>query len=115
MAAPAGTSVFYDRDVQAVFDRSCTGGCHEPGGIGVIDSGLDLTPTAAYDSLFDPTLSRNGPQAVVEDPDNSLLVWKLEGVDPTGRGVSVPVCLWSDPRSPCPKSRPSGRGSRRAL
>ncbi len=85
VAAPSGTSSFFDRDVQDVFDRSCTGGCHEPGGVGERDAGLDLTSPVSYDELFDPTLSRNGPQVIAGDPDNSLLIWKLEGVDSAGR------------------------------
>lgn len=87
VVSPAGTEVTFDRDVQAVFDRSCTGGCHEPGGVGERDAGLDLTQAVSYDELFDPTLSRNGPLLIPGDPDNSLLVWKLEGVDPGGRPV----------------------------
>lgn len=87
VVSPTGTTAFFDRDVQTVFDRSCTGGCHEPGGTGERDAGLDLTSPVGYDELFDPTLSRNGPHVISGDPDNSLLVWKLEGTDSAGRGV----------------------------
>jgi len=85
--APAGTTVFFDRDVQAIFDRSCTGGCHEPAGSGVRDSGLDLTSGVSLGELLDATASKNGPHVIPGDPDNSLLVWKIEGVDPAGRKV----------------------------
>jgi hypothetical protein len=87
VGAPAGVSTYYDRDVQSLFNRSCTGGCHEPGGTGVRDSGLDLTTGESYAGMLDPTRSKNGPHVVIGDPDNSLLVWKLEGVDPAGRRV----------------------------
>lgn len=85
--APAGVSVFYDRDVQSVFDRSCTGGCHEPGGSGVAESGLDLSAGISYAELRDPTRSKNGPHVVPGDPENSLLMWKVKGTDNQGRDV----------------------------
>lgn len=87
VVAPQGVTVYYDQDVQAIFDRGCTGGCHEPGGTGVRDSGLDLTADVSYAELFDATRSRNGPHVVAGDPDNSLLIWKVEGVDTAGRTV----------------------------
>jgi hypothetical protein len=31
--SPPGVSVYFDRDVQSIFNRSCTGGCHEPGAL----------------------------------------------------------------------------------
>jgi hypothetical protein len=85
--SPPGVSVYFDRDVQSIFSRSCTGGCHEPGGSGVEQAGLDLTGGSAYSELLDATRSRNGPQVVMNDPDNSILVWKLEGTDAAGRQV----------------------------
>lgn len=85
--APPGATAFYDRDLQRVFDRSCIAGCHEPGGIGAQQAGLILTTDVSYDELFDPTASKNGPQVIPGDPDNSLLIWKLEGKDRTGRPV----------------------------
>ncbi len=85
--APEGATAFYDRDVQAVFNRTCTGGCHEPGGTGNQQAGLLLTSEVSFVELLDPTLSKNGPQVIPGDPDNSLLVWKLEGQDPAGRPI----------------------------
>jgi len=84
---PAGVTAYFDRDVQRVFDKSCVGGCHESGGTGDSESGLRLTPGASYNELVDPTASRNGPQVIPGDPDNSLLIWKLKGVDRNGRKV----------------------------
>ncbi len=85
--SPPGVSVYFDRDVQSIFTRSCTGGCHEPGGSGGKQAGLDLTQGSAYSELLDATRSRNGPQVVINDSDNSILVWKVGGVDAAGRQV----------------------------
>jgi hypothetical protein len=85
--SPSGVTVFYDRDVQTIFNRSCTGGCHEPGGTGVMQAGLDLTAPTSFSELLDATLSRNGPQVVVSEPENSILMWKVEGTDASGRKV----------------------------
>ena len=85
--APSGVTVFYDRDVQRLFDRSCTGGCHEPGGTGVAQSRLDLTSAESFAELMDATRSKNGPHVVANDPDNSLLMWKVAGADAVGRNV----------------------------
>ena len=85
--SPVGVSVYYDTDIQTLFDRSCTGGCHEPGGTGVIESGLDLTAGVSYQELLDATRSKNGPHVTGGNPDNSLLVWKVEGVDAADRTV----------------------------
>ncbi len=87
VTAPQGVSVFYDRDIQALFNRSCTGGCHEPGGSGVVDTDLDLTSSVSYAELLDVTASKNGPQVVSGEPESSLLVWKIEGLDASGRAV----------------------------
>ncbi|MCZ6636163.1 MAG: hypothetical protein O7G87_22425 [bacterium] len=85
--APSGATAFYDRDLQQVFDRSCIGGCHEPGGTGNAQTGLLLTEAVSFEELLDQTASTNGPHVLPGDPDNSLLVWKLEGKDPSGRAV----------------------------
>ncbi len=85
--APEGATAFYDRDVQRIFNRSCTGGCHEPGGTGEAQSDLVLTAEVSYAELFEPSASKNGPHVIPRDPNNSLLIWKLEGKDPTGRAV----------------------------
>ena len=37
--------------------------------------------------LLDATLSKNGPLVIPGDPENSLLVWKLEGQDSAGRPI----------------------------
>ena len=87
VTAPPGVSVFYDRDVQSLFDRSCMGGCHEPSGTGVSRAGLDLTSPVSFAELMDATRSKNGPHVVARNPDNSLLIWKVEGVDSAGRNV----------------------------
>jgi hypothetical protein len=87
VTAPEGATAYYDRDLQAVFTRSCTNGCHEPGGTGVRLSGLDLTEDASFHELLDATSSRNGPHVLPGLPDLSPLVWKLEGHDGTGRAV----------------------------
>ena len=87
LGSPAGVSAYYDRDVQRVFEKSCVGGCHEPGGTGERQTGLVLTSADSYRELFDATASKNGPQVVPGDADNSLLVWKLEGVDLNSRKV----------------------------
>lgn len=85
--SPPGATVFYDRDVQRVFDRFCTGGCHELGGTGERQSRLVLTADVSYAELLDPTASKNGPHVIPGNAENSLLIWKLEGKDPTGRAV----------------------------
>jgi hypothetical protein len=85
--SPKGVTVFYDRDVQRIFNQSCTGGCHEPNGTGVLQASLDLTESKSFAELLDATQSRNGPQVVENEPDNSILIWKVEGVDAAGRTV----------------------------
>lgn len=87
MDAPAEATAYYDRDLQRVFDRSCTGGCHELGGTGDLQSGLLLSQALSYDELLDATASKNGPQVIPGDPANSLIIWKLEGKDSSGRDV----------------------------
>ena len=85
--APSGATAFYDRDLQRVFNRSCTGGCHEPGGSGERQAGLLLTEAFSYVELLDPTVSKNGPHVIPGDAENSPLIWKLEGKDSAGRPV----------------------------
>ena len=85
--APDEATAYYDRDLQRVFNRSCTGGCHELGGTGDLQSGLLLSQVLSYDELLDATASKNGPQVIPGDPASSLIVWKLEGKDSKGRDV----------------------------
>ena len=77
--APEGVTAFHDRDLQAVFNCSCIGGCHEPGGTGNQQAGLLLTSDVSFVEFLDATLSKNDPLVIPGDPENSLLVWKLEG------------------------------------
>jgi hypothetical protein len=54
--------------------------CHRPGGIGFLAVGMDLTTSAAYNSLVGVS-SRQRPGVVrvaPGDPDNSYLIHKLE-------------------------------------
>ena len=41
----------------------------------------------SFAELMDATRSKNGPHVVANDPDNSLLMWKVAGVDAAGRNV----------------------------
>ncbi len=45
---PSGVKAYFDRDVQRVFDKSCVGGCHEPGGSGERLTGLNLKIAVSY-------------------------------------------------------------------
>lgn len=72
--------------MQRVFDRSCTGECHGLGRTDDFMAGLDKTSNALCAEMLDATRSRNGPQIVAGDPDNSLLVgrwrvWVLRAVE----------------------------------
>lgn len=63
-----------------IFTPSCTSGCHEVGGIGPMP--LDTT-SASYLSLVDVVSLELPPLLRVKpgDPDQSYLVWKIEGRD----------------------------------
>ncbi len=84
---PDGVTAYFDRDVQQVLNRSCVGGCHEQEGSGQRQAGLVLTSDVSYGELLDPTASKNGPHVIPGNPDQSLLIWKLEGKDAAGRRV----------------------------
>ncbi|GEM_PF-482626 len=76
-------AAYYDLDVQRVFDRSCGRGCHEVDPragpqIGARQTGLVLTSDRAYESLFGPDGSKNGPLVLPGRPEDSVLIWKIE-------------------------------------
>lgn len=84
---PPDTTASFSRDIQPIFDRSCS--CHLGGGAPL---GLDLSAGKSYNNLVNvpsaelPSLDRVEPN----DPDTSYLVWKIEG-DPRISGVRMPA------------------------
>lgn len=72
----------YATEIQPIFDASCTG-CHSVGGRAE-GTGMILT---SYEETMAGD-SNNGPAVIPGNADESLLIWKLEGVDNTGATVS---------------------------
>lgn len=71
----SGGDVSFAADVQPILDARCTV-CHGPGGEG----GLDLRAPQSHGNLVDFTSPNYGAKRVVPgDPDNSVLVDKIEG------------------------------------
>jgi len=67
--------VSYEKDIQPIFDASCTNsGCHIPGGI---FSKLDLSPGVSYNMLLNGTGSSGLDYVVAKDPDISDLYAKV--------------------------------------
>lgn len=68
-------------EVQAIFDASCLTACHEPGGIGFGETGLDLSPGVSYGHLFNqPSTASPGLLRVNSlDGENSVLYQRLTG------------------------------------
>jgi len=87
--------VSYTADVQPLWDARCVTGCHEPGGGGLLTSGLDLSPALSYAQLVGvmsvgaPALSR----VAASDSMGSYLWHKLNNtqVDVGGSGNQMPV------------------------
>lgn len=73
----------YATEIQPIFDASCTG-CHSIGG-NAQGTGMILT---SYEETMAGD-SNNGPAVIPGNADESLLIWKLEGVDNTGTTVSL--------------------------
>lgn len=70
-AAQAGQS--FAEDIAPILKGWCVS-CHQPGGQGYNESGLDLT---SYDGLMKGT--KFGPMVVPGQPDNSNLIVLIEG------------------------------------
>lgn len=94
-------AAYYDLDVQRIFDRSCGPGCHvvDPRAgplIGARQAGLVLTADRAFESLFGPDGSKNGPLVLPGRPDDSALIWKIETAPPASQkrfGRLMPATL----------------------
>jgi hypothetical protein len=82
-------------DIQAIWTMRCTTQCHEPGGGGQIQTGLDLTAGVSYAqtvgvaSIGAPALSRIAAGSV----DDSYLWHKLKNtqLDVNGTGFQMPA------------------------
>lgn len=82
-------------DIQAIWTMRCTSQCHEPGGGGQIQTGLDLTAGVSYAqtvgvaSIGAPALSRIAAGSV----DDSYLWHKLKNtqLDVNGTGFQMPA------------------------
>lgn len=80
--------------VQAVFNANCLTACHEPGGIGFGETGLDLRAGASYGLLFNqPATSPNlaGVRVVSLDGANSILYRRVAGILPVGVSRMPPL------------------------
>jgi hypothetical protein len=82
--------VSYAEDIAPIFRGWCVS-CHQPGGEGAQQSGLDLT---SYAGLMKGT--KFGPMVIPGDPDRSNLIVLIEGradiAMPLGH-KPLPVCL----------------------
>lgn len=82
-------------EIQTIWDMRCTASCHEPGGSGQIQTGLDLTAAVSYAQTVDatsigaPALVRIAPGSV----DSSYLWHKLKNtqLDVNGAGFQMPA------------------------
>jgi hypothetical protein len=70
-------------EVQPVFNANCLTACHEPGGIGFGETGLDLRAGVSYGLLFNqPAVSPNlpGVRVISRDGNNSVLFRRVAGL-----------------------------------
>jgi hypothetical protein len=72
LACAATPEVSFEEDVFPIFKGRCVD-CHQPGGPGYEESGLDLS---TYDGLMKGT--KYGPMVVPGDPDTSNLILLLD-------------------------------------
>lgn len=69
-------------EVQAIFNANCLAACHEPGGIGFGETGLDLRAGVSYGLLFNqPAVSPNlpGVRVISLNGANSVLYRRVAG------------------------------------
>jgi len=72
-------------EVQPVFNANCLTACHEPGGIGFGETGLDLRAGISYGLLFNqPAISPSlpGVRVISRDGNNSVLYRRVAGLLP---------------------------------
>jgi hypothetical protein len=90
-----GPGVVAYADIQALWTLKCTAGCHEPGGTGQIQTGLDLTAAVSYAqtvgvaSIGAPAL----PRIAAGSTKDSYLWHKLKNtqLDVNGTGFQMPA------------------------
>ncbi len=80
----AGKEVSFKNDVQPILHNYCIS-CHQPGGMGFVKSGLDLT---SYDNLMKGT--KFGKVVVPGNSETSTFTKLLTG---TNRGLKMPLGL----------------------
>jgi mono/diheme cytochrome c family protein len=71
-AVCAATATSFQEDVFPIFKGRCID-CHQPGGQGYEQSGLDLS---TYEGVMKGT--KYGPIVIPGDPDTSNLIWLLD-------------------------------------